>query len=212
MRCFQPEDEPQEEGVNYDDPEVQLAATKIQAGFKGMHARKQVGEMKAAKQAEDDQPLGEMVHEEPMDSQKCMAQEEPVVAQEESEEQNAPEETTEQNDEVKDEEVKDEEVKDEVKAEADAEDELTEVTPTGADAPNEEIDIDLTDPEVAKAAEKIQAGFKGYKTRKELGAAKEGEQQDEAPPGDDEGEPQEDSSPQEGAADTQQEGGEKTTE
>lgn len=32
----------------------------------------------------------------------------------------------------------------------------------------EEIDIDLNDPEVAKAAEKIQAGFKGMKTRKHL--------------------------------------------
>ena len=32
----------------------------------------------------------------------------------------------------------------------------------------EEVDIDLDDPEVEKAAVKIQAGFKGMKTRKEL--------------------------------------------
>ena len=32
----------------------------------------------------------------------------------------------------------------------------------------EQIDIDLTDPEVSKAAVKIQAGFKGYQTRKGL--------------------------------------------
>ena len=32
----------------------------------------------------------------------------------------------------------------------------------------EEVDIDLTDPDVEKAATKIQAGFKGHKTRKEL--------------------------------------------
>merc|ERR1711934_260153 len=32
----------------------------------------------------------------------------------------------------------------------------------------EEVDIDLTDPDVEAAATKIQAGFKGHKTRKEM--------------------------------------------
>lgn len=32
----------------------------------------------------------------------------------------------------------------------------------------EEIDIDLNDPEVADAAMKIQAGFRGFKARKEV--------------------------------------------
>lgn len=32
----------------------------------------------------------------------------------------------------------------------------------------EEVDIDLTDPDVENAAVKIQAGFKGFKARKEI--------------------------------------------
>ena len=36
----------------------------------------------------------------------------------------------------------------------------------------EEVDIDLDDPEVQKAAEKIQATFKGFKTRKTLSEKK----------------------------------------
>lgn len=37
-----------------------------------------------------------------------------------------------------------------------------------APAEEEEVDIDLDDPEVGKAAEKIQASFRGFQTRKKL--------------------------------------------
>ena len=48
----------------------------------------------------------------------------------------------------------------------------TEVTPPQKE--EEEVDIDLTDPDVENAAIKIQAGFKGYKTRKEVQEKKVG--------------------------------------
>lgn len=39
---------------------------------------------------------------------------------------------------------------------------------------DEEVDIDLKDPEVEKAALKIQAGFKGMQARQEIKAMKVG--------------------------------------
>lgn len=46
--------------------------------------------------------------------------------------------------------------------------------PPAEEAQEEEIDIDLNDPEVEKAATKIQASFKGHKARKEVKALKVG--------------------------------------
>ncbi len=50
-----------------------------------------------------------------------------------------------------------------------------EVKVTEGEGETEEIDIDLDDPEVEKAAEKIQASFKGFKARKEVNAMRVGQ-------------------------------------
>merc|ERR1712204_96600 len=86
--------------IDLDDPETEMAATKIQAGYKGMKTRK---EMKAKKKEN--------------------------------------EEIVEQN-----------------------------VTTQEAE---EEIDIDMDDPETAIAATKIQASFRGSQSRKEVKSMKE---------------------------------------
>merc|ERR1712032_818192 len=94
----------QEVDIDLEDPEVEAAATKIQAGFKGHKARKQLKEQKATTEIEE---------------------------------------------------------------EGGGEVEVAEVTGTVGEE-EEVIDIDLTDPDVEAAATKIQAGFKGHKTRKEM--------------------------------------------
>merc|ERR1711956_184062 len=85
--------------IDMDDPETALAATKIQASFRGSQARKEVKTMKGS-----------------------------------NEQINEKDENTQEAEEI--------------------------------------IDIDLDDPETEMAATKIQAGYKGMKTRKEMKARK----------------------------------------
>merc|ERR1712130_82743 len=104
-------EEEEEEVIDIDltDPDVEAAATKIQAGFKGHKTRKEMKETNLKKNTE----LNE-----------------------------TPEKGVKDLDAEKDKEDKE---KDTVKEDV--------------------IDIDLADPDVEAAATKIQAGFKGHKTR-----------------------------------------------
>ena len=110
--------EEEEVDIDLNDPDVENAACKIQAGFKGMKARKEVSELKANKT-------------------ETVIVDEKIVT-----------------DDKKQLDTKDEIEENEVKTE-------------------DEIDIDLNDPDVEQAASKIQAGFKGMKARKEVSAMKE---------------------------------------
>ncbi|XP_052805343.1 uncharacterized protein LOC128234843 isoform X2 [Mya arenaria] len=172
------EEKKEEVDIDLNDPDTEKAALKIQAGFKGYQTRK---DLKSKKEAQTQQ-----------------VSKEDVKAP-------SPEATEEKKDEVdidlKDPEVEKAAVKiqagfkgyktrQEIKAKIDSSEtqgeekaddkseEKTDEAKTDADekTEGETVDIDLNDPEVAQAATKIQAGFKGYKTRQELKQKKDSEE------------------------------------
>ena len=150
--------------IDLDDPEVEMAATKIQAGFKGKKAREEVKIMKEelTVKSEETQQINEKAGEEEeididlndpeveMAATKIQAGFKGKKAREEVKMMKT--EMAEKNEEVQ-----------------------------GSDAKEEVIDIDLNDPDVEIAATKIQAGYKGMKTRKEMKESNKAGEEDTLP-------------------------------
>ncbi|XP_052805345.1 uncharacterized protein LOC128234843 isoform X4 [Mya arenaria] len=162
------QEEEEEVDIDLNDPDVEKAAVKIQAGFKGFKARQEIKEMK--EKAPEPAPSPEPT--------KTQAQEEEEV----DIDLNDPEvgaaalkiqagfrghQTRQQ---LKDKQAQSQEPKTDEPKEAEA---LAE---------EEEVDIDLNDPEVGAAALKIQAGFRGHQTRQQIKQQKESKQTDKSPP------------------------------
>lgn len=123
------------EDIDLNDPEVQKAATKIQAGFRGLKARKEIKEHSATGPQEVDDDIADIDLTDPELADaalKIQAGFRGAKAR------------------------KDKKKEDE---------KLNEKLENLNTEEEEELDIDLSDPELNKAATKIQATFRGHKQR-----------------------------------------------
>ncbi|XP_063441381.1 uncharacterized protein LOC134721963 isoform X7 [Mytilus trossulus] len=160
--------------IDLNDPDVEKAAIKIQAGFKGFQTRKEMQSKKSDTEVKTEQKT-EAKKEEKQEEEVDIDLEDPATADAALKIQagfrgyKTRKELQGQVEEGKTKESESNtESKEETKTESKVEETKTEskVEETKTESKEEEVDIDLTDPEVEKAATKIQAGFKGYKTRK----------------------------------------------
>ncbi|XP_052060996.1 uncharacterized protein LOC127701221 isoform X5 [Mytilus californianus] len=180
--------ETEEIDIDLNDPEVEKAATKIQAGFRGHKTRKEMSSKTDVQtnQKSETEVKTEEKKEEKQEEEVDIDLNDPETAnaalkiqagfrgyktrkelqgQVEEGKTKESESNTESKEETKTD-SKEEGTKTDSKEEGTKTDSKEEETKT--DSKEEEVDIDLNDPEVEKAATKIQAGFKGYKTRKEM--------------------------------------------
>ncbi|XP_001638100.2 cilia- and flagella-associated protein 91 [Nematostella vectensis] len=169
----------EEVDIDLNDPDVQGAALKIQASFRGHKAREEVKKIKSSKSMtpEDKADSGppaeaEPEAEAPAAGPTAAADEEVDIDLDDPEVQNAALKIQASFRSHKSRESVKSLTQNEAKGDS-APDDATDAEPvaaptTSAEENAEEVDIDLDDPEVNKAATKIQATFRGHKTRKEM--------------------------------------------
>ncbi|KAH3826144.1 hypothetical protein DPMN_128039 [Dreissena polymorpha] len=157
--------------IDLDDPETEKAALKIQAGFKGYQTRKEI----KAKRETQEATKADFNKPEPDGKNIDIDMDDPEVVEAATKIQagfkgfKTRQELKAKAAASKDEESQgnkgdmDANVEGDVEAEGEGENQAE----NEGEKPDE-VDIDLNDPEVQMAATKIQAGFKGFKTRKEL--------------------------------------------
>ena len=167
------ENEEEEIDIDLDDPEVNEAATKIQASFKGKKARDEVKKMKEERdivepEKDNDTEIVEAVDLADVTEDEIDIDLDDPEVNEAATKIQASFKGKKARDEVK----KMKEEKETVASEIEEEAQDVKVEEVAA-ATEEEIDIDLDDPEVNEAATKIQASFKGKKARDEVKKIKE---------------------------------------
>merc|ERR1712008_447213 len=146
--------EKEEIDIDLNDPEVEMAATKIQSGYKGMKTRKEI----KARKKENEETVEQNVTAQEAEEEIDIDMDDPETAKAATKIQAS---------------FRGSQSRKEVKSMKEKE-EIVEETVTAQEV-EEEIDIDMDDPETALAATKIQASFRGRQSRKEVKSMKEKE-------------------------------------
>ena len=136
--------------IDLEDPDVEMAATKIQAGFRGLQTRKQLKNEKAEKDNLEIKDQSEQGHD----------QDDLDIDLEDPDVENAATKIQAG--------FRGHQTRKNLKNEKAGTETIVLESPSEQIHYQDEIDIDMEDPDVEKAATKIQAGFRGLQTRKQL--------------------------------------------